>query len=387
MNELNDSGRPAPRAEPAQRDWIGWIQIAGIVAVIALSALITVWLSSGQNDAGAPPPDQTVAPVRVVQPEQSDHQVRLSATGTVTVTAFVELTPQVGGRIIEVSPAARDGGAFQAGDILFRIDPRDYEVAIRRAQAALADARAALQTEDAQAQIARTEWSSLYPDREITPLAAREPQLEAARARLMSAEADLAQARLNLERTQFSLPFDGRIADSRIEAGRLATAGQALGSAYDTGTLEIVAPVAPEELGRLAGALGRRAEIRIEGADQPLSGSVARIGARLDDWTRFVDLFVQTEGSEGLRPGLFAEVSLFGPTLEDVYVLPGAALAGLDTVRLVEGGRVVEREVRVLDRLRDQVIVAPFDPGQGIIISALPEAAIGREVEIVDGAR
>jgi Multidrug resistance efflux pump len=255
MRERENTGGETGGA-PRQRDWIGWIQIAGVGLVIVAAAMITVWLSSSSDDGPQAPPEQPPAPVRVVQPERGDHAVRIEATGTVAVTAFVELTPQVGGRIVEVSDAARAGAAFEAGDVLFRIDPRDFEVAVSRARATLADARAALQTEEAQARIARTEWESLYPDREITPLAAREPQLEAARARLLSAEADLAQARLNLERTEFSLPFSGRIAESRIEAGRLAAAGQSLGTAYDAASIEIVAPVAPEELARLSGAHG-----------------------------------------------------------------------------------------------------------------------------------
>jgi RND family efflux transporter MFP subunit len=387
MRERENSSAE-PGEAPRQRDWIGWVQIAGIALVILAAAMITLWLSSGSDDGPGAPPEQPPAPVRVVQPERGDHDIRIEATGTVTVTAFVELSPQVGGRIIEVSDAARAGSAFEAGEVLFRIDPRDFEVAVSRARASIADARAALQTEEAQARIARTEWENLYPDREITPLAAREPQLEAARARLLSAEADLAQARLNLERTQFSLPFSGRIADSRIEAGRLAAAGQSLGTAYDAASIEIVAPLAPEEIARLDGAEGRPVEITLEGEQGVLTGTVARVGARLDERTRFIDVFIRPEGGgAALQPGLFADVSLAGPTLRDVMILPAAALPGLETVRVVEDGVVAERSVTVLDRSRGQVITAPFNVGEGVIVSALPEGAVGRDAEIVDGGR
>lgn len=373
-------------ASSGGQEWIGWLQIAGVGAVILAAAAITLWLSSGSDDGLEAAPEQPPAPVRVVAPERGDHQIRIEATGTVTVTALVELTPQVGGRIVEVSQAARAGSAFDADEVLFRIDPRDFEVAVSRARAGLADARSALQTEEAQARIARTEWDNLYPNREITPLAAREPQLEAARARLLSAEADLAQARLNLERTQFSLPFAGRVAESRIEAGRLAAAGQSLGSAYDRAAIEIVAPVAPEDLNRLSGAQGRPVEITLEGADETLSGSVVRVGARLDERTRFVDLFMSA-GDQGasLQPGLFADVRIAGPVLDDVMRLPAAALSGLDTARVVEDGVIVERTLTVLDRERGLVVVSPFDAGEGVIVSALPEGAVGREAEIVDG--
>ncbi len=375
----------APGAAPNTQAWIGWLQIAGVVLVIVAAASITIWLSASSDEGGGAPPEQPPAPVRVVQPERGDHTIQIEVTGVVSVTGFVELAPQVGGRIEEVSPSARAGAAFEAGEVLFRIDPRDYEVAVSRARAGLADARSALQTEEAQAVIARTEWDAVYPGRDITALAAREPQLEAARARLLSAEADLAQARLNLERTAVSLPFAGRVTESRIEAGRLASAGQSLGQAYDLASVEIVAPIAPDALARLDGAQGRLVQITIEGASTPLQGRVARVGARLDERTRFIDLYIDAgETRAALRPGLFADLRIAGPTLESVMILPAAAVRGLSRVRIIEDGRIAEREVTVLDRPRDQVVTAAFDAAEGVIVSALPEGAVGREADIVD---
>lgn len=378
----------APGApEPGGQAWIGWLQIAGVVLVIIAASAITIWLSSGSDEGIGAPPQQPPAPVRVVEAERSDHQVTIDVTGVVSVTAFVELAPEVSGRILDISSSARAGATFEAGDVLFRIDPRDYEVAVSRAQASLADARSALQTEEAQADIARSEWDALYPDRPITTLAAREPQLAAARARRLSAEADLAQARLDLERTAVSLPFAGRVTESRIEAGRLATAGQSLGLAYDLSSVEITAPIAPEDLARLDGAVGRSVAIRVEGAEMALQGRITRIGAQLDERTRFIDLFIDAGDTRAeLRPGLFADLQITGPTLEDVIILPEAALRGLSKVRVMEAGRVAERDVRVLDRSRGRVVTAAFDTADGVIVSALPEGAIGREAEIVDTA-
>lgn len=387
---MSNSDTSADRQEDpgADRSWLGWLQIAAIIAVIASAAGITLWLSASSQEAVGEAPEQPPAPVRVVQAERGNHTLSIEATGTVSVTAFVELTAEVGGRIVEVSNSARAGAAFEAGQVLFTIDPRDYEVAVSRARAALADASAALQTEEAEARIARTEWDTLYPDREITALAAREPQLEAARARRLSAQADLTQARLDLERTRVSLPFAGRIAQSAIEAGRLAAPGQALGSAYSLDAVEIVAPVAPEDLSRLNGAIGRSVEIRIEGAREVLQGRVARAGARLDERTRFIDLYIDAGGEAlQLQPGLFADLRLAGPTLDDVMIIPAGAVQGLDTVRVVEDGRIAERTIEVLDRTRGQVIASPFDTASGVIVSSLPEGAVGRAADIVDAAR
>ncbi len=370
-----------------QGAWIGWLQIAAIAGVIVIAALITWRLSAGGGASEGNGAQRPPTPVHVIQPEAAEHQVTVSITGTVAATALVDLTPQVGGRIVEVAANARAGAAFDAGDVLFRIDPRDYEVAVTRARAALADADAALEQAEADAEIARREWEAVYPGRDITPLAAREPQLAAARARRLAAEADLAQARLNLERTEVAFPFPGRIVDSRLEAGLLAGAGQPYGSVYDFNTLEIVAPIAPSDLARLGDTTQLTAQVRLEGASRRFSASIAREGAQLDARTRFIDLFLDPGPARtALRPGQFAEISISGPVLENVFILPAEAVAGLNQVRIVEGGVIAERRVEVLDRSRGAVIAAPFDAGSGVIISPVPEGGVGREAEILAAA-
>ncbi|MFW6413204.1 MAG: efflux RND transporter periplasmic adaptor subunit [Oceanicaulis sp.] len=370
--------------EDGGRSWIGWLQIAAVVAVV-IAALLIVRALSGSEDVRDDAPERPAVPVRVTDPILTSHQVDVTVTGTVTVTAFVNLAPQVGGRVIEVSDAVRAGGEFAAGEVLFRIDPRDFEVAVTRARSQLAQARSEFQNAQAEAEVAREEWNNLYPDRPITALAAREPQLEAARSALLAAEAELAQARLDLERAEFSLPFSGRITESRLEVGQLVAPNQSYGTAYDYEAVEIVAPVAPTDLARIDGAEGAPVRVRLEAGGPAFDARVARVGARLDERTRFIDLYIDP-GPEGrvLQPGLFADVEIEGPLLDSVMILPAGAVIGLDQVRLVEDGRVVEEQVRILDRPRGRVVAAPFEVHQGLVVSQLPEGAIGRETEIVE---
>lgn len=365
--------------------WIGWLQIAAVVLVILAAGAVTFWLSSRGGEAGEAPPERPAVPVRVTEPGVIDHRVDVALTGTVSVTAFVDLTPQVGGRVIEVSDAVRAGAAFEAGEVLFQIDPRDYEVAVTRARSALAQARSNLAQAQAEAEVAREEWDRLYPDQPITPLAARTPQLEAAQGQLYSAEADLQQARLNLERTTVSLPFAGRVTQSRLEVGTLVSAGQSYGQAYDYEAVELIAPISPTDLARLGEVENAPVTLSLEAGGPRFPARVERVGARLDERTRFIDLYIDP-GPEGrtLQPGLFADVAIRGPLLEGVMILPAAAVAGLDEVRVVEGGEILSERIEVLDRPRGRVVARRFDTHDGLVVSPLPEGAVGRDAEIVE---
>ncbi|WP_375550089.1 efflux RND transporter periplasmic adaptor subunit [Oceanicaulis alexandrii] len=375
-------------AEPEKSGWVGWIQIAVIIAVIVLAMIMTAVLSSGGGREPQAAPERAATPVQIIRPTQAAHQVEIALTGSVASPSDVTLTPQVGGRVIEVSEAVRAGAHFEPDEVLFRIDPRDYEVAVSRAQASLADARSALDQVEAEAEINRAEWRREYPNREITPLAAREPQLAAARARVASAQADLSQARLNLERTAISFPFRGRVIESRVEAGQLVSAGQSYGSVYDIARLEIIAPIAPADLERLTPAVGRLADLSVGESALNLQGEIVREGASLNARTRFIDLFIEPASQDALRPGQFVDVRVSGPDLEESVVTPASALAGLNQVRIVRDGRIEEIEVVVLDRVGDQVFLRPFDFGQGVIITPVPENALGRRANILtaDGA-
>lgn len=363
--------------------WIGWIQIAGIAAVIGLALFITLLLAMNGGSEPGIAPERAATPVHVIEPQLTDHTVSLELTGSVTPPANVTLTPQVGGRVIELSPNVRAGAQFEAGTTLFAIDPRDYELAVSRAGAAVADAQSALDQLEAESEINRAEWAREYPGREITPLAAREPQLRAAQARLTSARADLAQARLNLERTRIQMPFDGRVIESRIEAGQLVSAGQSYGTVYDLTGLEIVVPIPPSDLARLQGAVGRTLTIQPHDSQTRFEGQVVREGAQFNARTRFVDLYIHPDTLQDLRPGQFVEVTITGPDMTDVYALPGTALIGLDKVRLVQNGRIEEVQVEVLDQTAEHVITTPFDTAEGLIITPVPDNALGRSVQIL----
>ncbi len=367
------------------RELAGWLQIAAVAAVVLAAIIATFALMGGGESGDAPPEARAAAPVRVVQPETVRHRVQVDLTGTVTASAFIDMAPQVGGRIIAVSPAVRAGGAFEAGEVLFEIDRRDYEIAETRARAGIAEARSALNQLDAEATIAQREWERTFPGREITPLAARAPQLEAARARLLAAEAELAQARLNLERTRVSFPFAGAVTESRIELGLLVAPGQPYGQVYAAEQIELVAPASPADLARLEGANGRPAQIRIEGRETPLDGHVARVGARLDPRTRLVDVFIAPDDAAlaDLRPGLFATITLDGPELEGVMRLPASAVSGLDTIHRVSDGRIERTRITVRARTADDVFAEPFDAGEGVIVSSVPDILLGRRAEII----
>jgi len=319
--------------------------------------------------------------VSVVHPVAGANVLTVSATGSVGVRNHVSLTPQVGGRVVSLSPSLRAGGSFAAGDELLVIDRRDFELALGQAQADLATAEANLLLEQAKSDAARANYDLLHPGEEAPPLVARVPQIAQAKAGIAAANARLRIAALDLERTSFSLPFAGNVTASTAEVGQVLTRGQSFGQAFALGAVEVVVPVAPDDFNQLAPAVGRRAMVRDQ--YRTYVAVVDRVSAELDARTRFANLYLSL-ADDPPAPGTFVDVEIEGATLANTFLLPEAAEQVNSRVWVVSRGVLAAVTPDTLGRTAEGWIVTAFDIRDGVVLGAVPGAREGQAVEIVD---
>ena len=370
---------------PRRRRWVGIVQIAAVLA------LVVVALVFSRDRGGGAPPDggesavaasAAVPLVTVVLPRVETAVVKVEATGTVTARSFIALTPQVGGRVVEVSDALRAGGAFEANETLLVIDPQDFLLALNQAKADVAGALADLRLKRAESEAARSNFALLHPGEPVPPLVARLPQIAQSEARLMAARARQAIAALDLSRTRFSLPFAGKVAETTAELGQTLTKNQPFGQAFAFEALEVTVPIGQGELRRLAPAAGRRATVASGG--MTFAATVERVSAELDARTRFARLYLSIGGDRAsIPPGTFVDVVVQGPTLRDVFVLPEAAEQAGGHVWRVERDRLARQDIDILGRSPNALQVAAFDPGQGVVVGAAPGGRDGLAVRVL----
>jgi RND family efflux transporter MFP subunit len=280
--------------------------------------------------------------------------------------------PQVGGRVVEVSASFRPGASFAKGDVLFRIDPADYELAVERTLAEIEAARSELALLEAQAAAEQQVWDQQFSDRKIPDLVARVPQIAAAKARIHSGEAARSAARLSLARTVVRAPFDGRVLDTSLDVGQVVSAGIAVGSIFSDDSLEISVPVSSEELALLGDPVGRRASILREGEATPgLELEVVRQGASLDERTRLRTLYLAADDVD-LTLGEFVSVEIRGDAAPEMVQVPAASLTSRSQVWVVDEGMLRPREVQVVSTDDSFAVVREFDAAEGIV--AVPPA-------------
>ena len=130
------------------------------VLLVAAGALGFKALSETRQDLKRQKPEAVLPGVRVVPASSAAGPVVIRGEGSVAPLRQVNLVPQVGGEVVHVSPSLVNGGAFDSGELLVRIDPEDYRLAVTLARAKVEDAESKLQTLQAESAAAQPSTAS-----------------------------------------------------------------------------------------------------------------------------------------------------------------------------------------------------------------------------------
>ncbi|MCS5568132.1 MAG: HlyD family efflux transporter periplasmic adaptor subunit, partial [Pseudomonadales bacterium] len=313
--------------------------------------------------------------------------VVVEATGTINVRNYIELVPEVSGRIVDLSSALRAGGSFAAGEVLIGIDDRDFRLALDQANAEVAGATSNLLLQQTEGEVASSNYALLHPGEPVPALVAKEPQIGQAQAQLLAAEARASAAQLDLSRTQMSLPFAGKVTSSTAEVGQMLSRGQSFGRVFALDSLEVRVPIGLEELQSLLPVEGRKALVYVgRGAMlDPISyeARVERVAAELDERTRFSKLYLRLKGNPNVSPGRFIDVKVVGPTVVNSLEIPESAEQGGGSVWIVRNNKLASVSPRIRSRSAHGILVDAFDYGQGIVVGVVPSAYMGMRVRAV----
>ncbi len=344
--------------------------------------------------------------VRVIPATPMALTLTVRAEGTVAPRTESQLVPEVSGRVVEVSSSLAAGGFFDVGDVLLRIEKREYELAVTRARAAIGQAKLRLTTEEQESEVARQEWAAIG-EGEPSPLLFREPQIAEVRSTLAAAEADRQQAEYDLERTVLRAPFAGRVRSKRVDVGQFVQRGTAVATLYSVDVAEVRLPIPNSELAFCNLPLAYRdgaattqgpavkLTARFAGRNHVWRGRIVRTEGEIDPRTRMViaiarvqDPYARGRGSNRppLAVGMFVQAEIEGIRVRDVVSVPRVALRTDDTVYVVDSlDRLNFRTVDILRRERDTVLIrAGLEEHERICISPLEVAVNGMTVRIVE---
>lgn len=385
------------------------VVVAISLAIILGAIFVVVLMAKNRPTPETREVTQAAMLVDAIEAEEAAGPFLIEAQGTVRPVTQTRLAAEVSGTIVEISENFVAGGFFEAGDVLARIDPSDYEAALLQAEAELASAQARLSDETARSDQARRDWERLHGDRrDPGDLVLRLPQVAEARAGVQAAEAGVLRARRNLDRTEIRLPYDGLVRAREVDLGQYVAPGSALGVTFSVATAEVRLPLSNQDLAYLdLPTPGRRdnwqppVRLRGEVAGQQgvWTGRVIRTEGVVDENTRLSYAVVEVDdpykletddSGAPLQIGTFVEAVIEGRDASGLIVLPRQALRRDNRLFLVDAeGKLEIREVEVIRSTTDRVYLHnAIKPGDPVIITAIQAPIPGLAVQIreADGA-
>lgn len=352
-----------------------------LAMLIGLAGCATaVFLAAGEEV----PVAEVVSPPLAVETllvEPRHYQPQIPAWGVVAPAEIIDIRAEIPGKIVTVPPGLFAGAEVAQDDLLCRIDHRDYQNTFNEAQAMAEQARQSLEMEKGRQRIAKTEWELLeeanWQGDVNKALALREPQLKTQMAAVRVAEANLARATLDLERTQMRSPCPGVVLEERLAAGKVLDSGDEVAKIACTDRYHILAAYSSE-----SPPVSETQNIPISIGDQRFTGMVQTLLPQIHLETRQRQALVTFQG-EGVVLGAYADLALPGPLFQDLPVLPVEALRPGNTVWLLNGNGALEiRAVEILARDRRNMVVGDgLLDGEEVILSHIASPLQGMKLQ------
>jgi RND family efflux transporter MFP subunit len=373
--------------------------LKSVPRLIVLPLLIP-WLaacaeSQSQPQAAAPPPPQvtTAKPVTKMIADQDEYVGRFIAVESVEVRA------RVPGYLDAIH--FQDGQLVKAGDLLFTIDRRPFQIALAQAQASLAQAKSALAF--AESDLTRAQGLTVGAVITQQTFDQRLQAKRAAEASVAAQQATERQAALDLEFTELRAPVAGRIGDRRVSIGNLVTGGTS-GNTSLLATIESIDPIRFEFTLDEASYL-RYNQFTDDGAGATNRGLILSVALKLigeaafshQGKIDFVDNAIDRSSSTirvravfanprgRFTPGMFARVRIAAAPPKDELLVPDAAI-GAEQVRkfvlVVDAENVARPKYVTLGPVVDglRVITQGLTPDDNVIVNGLMRVRPGAKV-------
>ncbi len=352
-----------------------------LCAVMAGAMLLTG--CEKKEEAAKPTPPE----VNVVEPLQQNVPIYTDYVAQLNGPVNAEITPKVQGYLLRQN--YQNGFFVKAGQLMFELDPRQYQAAVDQAKADVAVAEANLSR--VQADVARDTplaAQSAIPQKQLDNDVAEQQSWEA---QLKAKQAALANAELNLGWTKVYSPIDGIAGVSNAQVGDL------VGTATKMTTVSQVNPIwayfnisesrflefAPEVTRVITGKAplsSAPSDIEyIQANDQPFpsKGKIIYVNRQVGTSTGTIQMAAQFANPDALlRPGGFGRVRILSGTTNGALLVPQASVMQVQSMYQVlvvtPQSRAVFRPVKVGDRVgTNWIITEGLQPGEKVVVDGI----------------
>ncbi len=367
-----------------------------VIAPTAFAAACALFVN-GCSDSSENAKSEEIPEVVAAVPLKKDVVLMDDYTARLAAVESVKVRARVGGYLEKVN--FKEGQFVKKGDLLFVIDPRTFEAELASAKARVAEVEARVKLADTNLKRAKELFAADVVSQEV--LDTRSCEMLSANAALLSAQAVLRNAQLNLDFAYIRAPISGRISEKLVDIGNLVVANSTVLTTivkYDTiqayfelserdvvnyreaglfGKIDVNAGTGPKVELKLFENNGKAYSGVLNYCDNQISPDTATLAMRAD--------FGNADGS--LTPGMFGTISLAGETRKGALLVPesaiGTDLVGRYVMVVGKDSKIAYRHVEV-GRLfgKYRIIEKGLSESDTVVVAGLQRAVEGAKVRV-----
>ena len=359
------------------------------ILTMGLACLFVVNLAGcGKKQAQTGAKEVNVKAMKVIK---RDTPITYDYTGFVEAKDEVQIKSRVTGTIVK--KLVNGGDVVEAGQLLYVIDPRNYQNTVLQAQANLANAQANL----ANVQRDQARYQALYDQGAVAKqtLDNYNMQLQQAQATVNAQQALVASAQVDMGETNIVAPFSGKVDTNCLNEGSIVTAQTTvLTSISNSDPMRVKFSLAENDYLKLMnGNTANGGELKdvtlqlSDGSIYPQKGAVNQVDRSVDSTTGTLTLKAQFPNPTGvLLPGMFAKINVVGATRPNAILIPQRAVTDLmykHFVNVIGSDNKIEmREVKLGARIgRLWMVESGLDGTETIVVEGTQKVAKGSSVK------
>ena len=362
------------------------------VVILAFAGSVVLVMTSMKS---APPKKERIdldPLVDVIVLEDMTTTFEIHSQGTVRPKTETILSAEVSGTIVSISPKFVAGGVFQSGEVLMRIDPTNYKVALEQADALVSQRTIEFEG-------AKKLRSQGYR---------AESELASAAAALAAAKAERVRAQRNLERTSIRLPYEGIVRAKETDLGQFVNVGTRLGVVFATDFAEVRLPLTDLDLayvdlpdaaavadtGSVDGPAVTLSAIQ-KGRQVEWRARIVRTEGVVDERSRVtyavarvVDPYQLHGDGDPMPVGTFVSATIEGAVAENIIRVPRGIVKGTNELVFLDSeDKIVIRHVGVVRSDADYAYISSgAQPGERVVITVLESAINGLQVRTTEAS-
>lgn len=366
-----------------------FVSALAFIALLAGGWSFSGYLASKKESPPERPKPEVINYVKAIEYQPSDIQTEVEAFGRIGSSQTLNLTTEVGGRLIAGSISFKEGQNFKKGQLICRIYNAEQRLSLQARKSTFLNLLASI-LPDLKIDFPDSfnAWQQYFDTIDLEKDLPDLPKMVTTKEKTFLATKNVLGEFYNIKSLEENLrkyyvyaPYTGSISAVNVEVGSIVNPGTVVGSIIRTDQLELVIPIELRDISFLE--TGKTVTVQGQN-DKSWRGQVVRIADLVDPTTQSVNAFISVQNPKRgeIYDGLYLKAVIPGKIIANAMSISRSILRNKNEVFIVQNGVLRSRKVNVEKISGENAIISGLEAGDLLVIDAPANASNNMKVSI-----